>query len=379
MSVVFDPQSFVERPGIDGKGGELVPSELFWRKHCQYLKDHGYTLRPRYQPNWRPSWLDNSKRWTRCEDGVTAFGMLMDATRADGTLVMLKAIHPTRSPDEIPIGKLLSSERFASPRNHCVPYLEVIDPPDGSDEVFVVLPLLVRMEALPFKTVGEAVEFFRQIFEGLEFMHEHNIAHEYDFDGTYTSYNNIMADAHHLFDAPPHPFARYMRRDFSDKASLIASQTSKPVKYYLIDFDLSKEYPPGAPRLEEPPWGGDRTVPEHLLSDSPPCDPFPVDVYCLGNVIRQYFLDGCDFAKAKRGLEFMRELVDDMTNPDPQKRPQMGEANSRLKTTIEGLTDWKLRSPIVEVGQRTKVTKFIKHWATQLIRKARGIPAIPKP
>ena len=89
----------------------------------------------------------------------------MVATRADGTLVMLKAIHTTRSPDEILVGKLLSSERLVSPRNHCIPYLEVIDPPEGSAEAFIVLPLLVRMESLPFRTVGEAVEFFRQTFE----------------------------------------------------------------------------------------------------------------------------------------------------------------------------------------------------------------------
>ncbi|KAG6901306.1 hypothetical protein C0995_013876 [Termitomyces sp. Mi166 len=373
MSTVFDPQTFVDRPGVDGEGGELVPADLFWRKHCTYLKDHGYILRPRYQPDWRPSWLDNSKDWTDCEDGVAAFGILMDATRADGTLVMLKAIHPARSSTEIPVGKLLSSEPLASPRNHCVPYLEVIDPPEGSDEAFIVLPLLVKMEALPFKTVGEAVEFFRQTFEGLEFMHEHNIAH-----GD-CKHNNIMADAHHLFDAPPHPFSRYMKRDFSKKASLVASPTSKPVKYYLIDFDLSKEYLPGAPRLEEPPWGGDRTVPEHLLPNAPPCDPFPVDVYCLGNVVRENFLDGWKFAKAKKGFEFMRELIDDMTNPDPQKRIQMSEANSRLKTIIEGLSDWKLRSPVVDVDQRTKIVKLVGHWTIQLIRKVRGVPAIPKP
>ncbi|KAG5351585.1 hypothetical protein C0989_005741 [Termitomyces sp. Mn162] len=372
MSTPFDPQTFVAPPGVAAKDGQLIPAELFWRKHCQYLKDHGYTLRPRYQPDWRPSWLDTSKRWTECEDGVVATGSLMDASRADGTLVMLKAIHLVRSPDEIPVGKLLSSERLASPRNSCIPYLEVIDPPEGSEKAFLVLPLLLGIERAPFQTIGEVVEFFRQIFEGLEFMHEHNIAHED------CKYNNIMADSQHLFDAPPHPFLTFMKRDFTGRPSIVASRTIKPVKYYLIDFDLSKEYPPGAPRLEEPPWGGDKTVPEHLLPDAPPCDPFPVDVYCLGNCIRQHFLDGCIYAKAKRGFDFMRELIDDMTNSDPKKRPQMSEANSRLKIIIEGLSDWKLRSPIIEVDQRTKVTNLIGHWATQLIRKARRIPAIPK-
>ncbi|KAH0588446.1 hypothetical protein H2248_004291 [Termitomyces sp. 'cryptogamus'] len=160
---------------------------------------------------------------------------------------------------------------------------------------------------------------------------------------------------------------------------VVRSRTRKPVKYYLIDFDLSKEYPPGGPsRLEEPPWGGDKTVPEHLIPDAPPCDPFPVDVYCLGNCIRENFLDGDEFHKGRKGFEFMRELVDDMTNPDPLKRPQMSQAASRLNSIIDGLSDWQLRSPIVEVGQRTKVTTFVKHWTKQLVRKARGIPAIPK-
>ena len=95
------------------------------------------------------------------------------------------------------------------------------------------------------------------------------------------------------------------------------------------------------------------------------------------HVITTY--QGWKLAKAKKGFDFMRELIDDMTDPDPQKRPKMSEANSRLKTIIEGLGDWKLRSPVVEVGQRTKVTKSIRHWTTQLVRKARGIAAIPKP
>ncbi|KAG6859203.1 hypothetical protein C0995_010694, partial [Termitomyces sp. Mi166 len=84
------------------------------------------------------------------------------------------------------------------------------------------------------------------------------------------------------------------------------------------------------------------------------------------------------FCKGKKGFEFMRELVDDMTNPDPLKRPQMSEAVSRLNSIIDSLDDWKLRSPIVEVGQQTKVKRFIGHWTKQLFRKARGIPAIPK-
>lgn len=243
----------------------------------------------------------------------------MDATRADGTLVMLKAVQCKNSPDEIPVGTLLSSKRLASPRNHCIPYLEVIDPPEGSDDAFIVLPLLVNRTRLPLETIGEAVEFFRQLFEvgvvlkvsrirsvmpflrvwssctNTILLMSQNSKNMHKYKLTYIfrdcKFNNIMVDAHHLYNAPPHPFARHMRRDFTGEASLVASPTTKPVMYYLIDFDLSKEYPPGATRLENPPWGGDHTVPEHLLPDAQPCDPFPVDVYCLGNCIKQEYID----------------------------------------------------------------------------------------
>ncbi|KAG6918253.1 hypothetical protein DXG01_015627 [Tephrocybe rancida] len=167
-------------------------------------------------------------------------------------MVMLKAVNRIRTPDEIPVGKLLSSERLASPRNHCIPYLEVIDAPDGSDFSFIVFPLLLDTEHAPLKTIGEAVELFRQIFEG------------------------------------------------------------------------------------------------------------------------------CNYAKAKQGFEFMRELVNDMTNADPQKRPLMSEVVPRLNAIIEGLSDWELRSPVIRAGKRLKWRRRVAHWTVQLIRKARGIPAIPR-
>ncbi|KAG6855271.1 hypothetical protein H0H87_005757 [Tephrocybe sp. NHM501043] len=188
-----------------------------------------------------------------------------------------------------------------------------------------------------------------------------------------------MADVGHLFNAPPHPFEDDMRRDFKGEACVVTSRTKKPVKYYLLDFDLSREYLPGAHRLEIPPWGGDKSVPEHLLPGQPLCDPFPVDVYCLGNCIRRAFLDGwLTIMKPKEGFEFMRELIDDMTNPEPEKRPQMKEAVARLEAIVKGLSDDHLRSPVLEVGQHLKWKKRLAHWAKQRIYKARGIPAIPK-
>ncbi|KAG6815516.1 hypothetical protein H0H87_001035, partial [Tephrocybe sp. NHM501043] len=165
MAAEFDAAKFViQHDQIWGKG-QLTQIEVFWRKHCQFLKDQGYILRPRYQPDWKPSWLGTSNSFVDFEDGVTCIRPLLDAVRADGTLVMLKAVNPIEMPDEISAGKLLSSESMASPRNHCVPYLDILGPPEGSKEVFIVLPLLVYIDRAPFETIGEVMEFFRQIFE----------------------------------------------------------------------------------------------------------------------------------------------------------------------------------------------------------------------
>jgi len=98
-------------------------------------------------------------------------------------------------------------------------------------------------------------------------------------------------DATNLYLHPPHPVEPTTRRDFSGDVKH-TTRTRKPVKYYLIDFGLSRRYnPEDRPVLELPGWGGDKSVPEFLKSNDDPCDPFPVDVYCLGNVIRRNFTE----------------------------------------------------------------------------------------
>ncbi|KAG6826032.1 hypothetical protein H0H92_001362 [Tricholoma furcatifolium] len=371
MTAHFDVEAFVLPAYGDRENGELSAEEVFWRKHYHLFKAHGYTLRPRYRPDWIPSWWNASKLWFDCEDGQFNSVKALDATRDDGSIVMIKKLNPVDFPAEIPAGKLLSSE---SPRKRCIRYLEVIEPPENPEVAFIVMPYLLKTERVPFETIGEAVEFFRQIFEGLEFMHGNNIIH-----GDCKS-DNIMADAVHLYKDPPHPFAIQRTLGFRYLPFPAFSRTKKPVKYYLIDFDLAREYPPGTPRLKPAPWGGDKTVPEHKLPENlgVPCDPFPVDVYCLGNYIRRGFLDGWIAARPKQGFDFMRELINDMVNSDPCKRPTMKEAASRSNTIIEGLDDRKLRSPVLDVGKKMSLGQRIVYRTKQYIRKARGIPAIPR-
>ena len=50
----------------------LSENELWWTRHFQWLKDRGYLLRPRYAPDWVPSWLGTKKGMSSCEDSATA-------------------------------------------------------------------------------------------------------------------------------------------------------------------------------------------------------------------------------------------------------------------------------------------------------------------
>ena len=119
----------------------------------------------------------------------------MDAVRiADGEMVALKRVSRKIHPYEREIATMFSTEPLKSdPRNHCVPIFEVLDVPE-TDDFLLVMPMLRAFNNPPFKAVGEAVEFFRQLFEvclavlnlhasfdsdlqGLQFMHECHVAH----------------------------------------------------------------------------------------------------------------------------------------------------------------------------------------------------------
>jgi hypothetical protein len=43
--------------------------EVYWRDRYVWLKQSGYLLRPRYAPEWVPSWRGTDKSWLDCEDG----------------------------------------------------------------------------------------------------------------------------------------------------------------------------------------------------------------------------------------------------------------------------------------------------------------------
>ncbi|KAJ2986092.1 hypothetical protein NUW54_g9905 [Trametes sanguinea] len=126
--------------------------------------------RPRFRPDWVPSWTGTNRNPLGCEDGqMVTRRNVMDATSIqDGAIVVLKKNRTSAHPYEITIGRFFSNESMPwDPRNHCVPIYDVLDVPGDDDVKLLVMPLLYKFFAPPFLTVGEAVECCRQIIEGL--------------------------------------------------------------------------------------------------------------------------------------------------------------------------------------------------------------------
>ncbi|KAF5376355.1 hypothetical protein D9757_008688 [Collybiopsis confluens] len=360
------------------KDEELQDHEIFWRDHYEWLQDKGYRLRPRYRPGWVPSWLGTDQWSFGCEDaqynGVVEY--LMDAIRiTDGKPVMLRRPSPSPS-HELRIIQLISSFP-PEPRNHCIPIYEILTIPEANEEgrnQIAVMSFQAPWGGPNFETVGEVVDFCSQVFEGLEYIHSHNFSHND------AKIDNIMMDWYPLYPDPPHPIRTSKKMDWSGP-SKPRSRTLYPVKYHFIDWDLSRQWDlsSGIPPRLPPRYGGDSSVPEFRNNEF--CDPFAVDVYCLGNVIREKFIRGEPALRLppRRNVEFLAELVADMTQDDPIKRPKMGEVVTRLAEIRRGLGWWKLRS---RVSDKTVPLIFHLlyspfHWIKQLSYIIRRIPAIP--
>ncbi|KAH9996930.1 kinase-like domain-containing protein [Russula vinacea] len=324
--------------------GTLFKNEEWWRDQYYDIHNRGYELRPRYHPNWQPSWIRLGKDFFTVEDGQPSISRAtMDATRRrDGKQVMLKKVLPEEGPHELIITHLFSSRQFArDPRNHCVPLLDIIEmPPNG--QKLLVMPLLRPFNNPSFQTFGEFVAFFTQICEGLQFMHQRNIAHR---DCTA---NNIMFDPSEMYPQGFHPTEMDRSRNFKGRAKRY-TRTQRPPRYYLIDFGLSRQYL-SRRALDVPLRGGDKSAPEHRNVTR--CNPFYTDIYYLGNLVRR------EFIKKYHGFEFMQDLVDEMTRVNPANRPLIEDVVARFSHIRKYLSGFKLRSPLVSKEKPSLFTIF---------------------
>ncbi|TBU31640.1 hypothetical protein BD311DRAFT_775952 [Dichomitus squalens] len=159
------------------------------------------------------------------------------------------------------------------------------------------MPPLLRYEDLTFKRVGEAIDLVRQLFEGLLFLHRHYIAH----------------------------------RDYTSRHIAMLAECPWP-QYYITLSLASHAYDPNEELLAFPYVGGDMSVPEYRQGLLGRHDPFAIDVYCLGNLIKR------DFIQVYSNLDFMSDLVANMVHDDPGKRPPMDEVMEEFEKAVGGLT-----------------------------------------
>lgn len=72
------------------------------------------------------------------------------------------------------------------------------------------------------------------------------------------------------------------------------SRTRRPTKYFLIDFGLSGIFDPAKGRTTAiPVLSGDQTVPEFQNNMERRHEVYPTDVYYIGNMVRECFLEVC--------------------------------------------------------------------------------------
>ena len=130
-------------------------------------------------------------------------------------------------------------------------------------------------------------------------MHNHLIAHWYAMFAAESiqyslsvssdlQYANVMMEPIPLLSDVPHPTHPHRSYDFQRKVKQ-STRTKRPTKYYIIDFGLSRQFSPGEELIAPLNIGGDRSVPEYQ-DPSRMHNPFPIDVYHLGNMIKTRYM-----------------------------------------------------------------------------------------
>ncbi len=151
------------------------------------------------------------------------------------------------------------------------------------------------------------------------------------------AYKNIMMDASALFPRGFHPVIQCSLPDVSAEAPVL-SRAVMHINYYFIDFGISSYFRPDSfSRLVVGSSGLDQEPPE--LSRIVPYDPFKLDVFLIGNLIRRHFCDVCTSRHTSSransqnpceqkysNLPMLEPLMKEMVHPDPARRPTAAEA-----------------------------------------------------
>ncbi|KAJ7220162.1 kinase-like domain-containing protein [Mycena pura] len=337
-SALDDLQAAFRKLSFSGRTfRERTLREQFWVGSYEFLLSRGYQLRPRYHPGWVPG--------KHYEHSFISYNTnALDALCIkDNQKVVLKRVDEK----ELNIFRYLDALR-SDARNHTIPLLDVI-PYTGTEWTFVVMPYCRLFDSPPFHCRGEFVDAMKQYINGLQFMHEHNVVH---FD--IAPQNMVMEESRlipkgsHWRNPESHSGSTGHFFSWKNRCSLHPA-----VRYYYIDFGLSKHFPGGkeSARLTSTL----RTfpmIPE--LSLTVPYNPFYVDIFQLGLAMSRIIDD-------YPALEDFRTVAASLTVDDPLARATLEDTLKELNCMCDQMSPSLLRKRIWEKGitRWRKVTRIV--------------------
>ncbi|KAG9092645.1 hypothetical protein FRC06_011851, partial [Ceratobasidium sp. 370] len=324
---------------------QLSDEEKRWAGYYPYLLAKGYQLRARYRPGWIPSWQTDGRNPLVCEDSWDALVLqpfrTLDALHVrDQRWVIIKMVLPSTQTkeghQEVEILQRFSSGDLANnPANHVVPCLDTFPVPDIDGGIFYVMPLLTRYDRPPFWCLGEIRDLLFQLFEGLMFLHQHNVAH-CDIAGA-----NVMMDGRPLYSEQFHPLNQMFSLD-GRRIVKPRGRSGLPIRYYYIDFGYSVWN-----RAEDPKFrieGIEAREPAPEQAEGNFYDPFAVDVFQLGAILRG------DLIPEIPRLRFLLPLARAMTENDPKKRISLPQAQILLYKAFAAQGSRRMRWPLIPKG-----------------------------
>ncbi|KIY45828.1 hypothetical protein FISHEDRAFT_76073 [Fistulina hepatica ATCC 64428] len=307
--------------------GDRQPWEERWVELHPFLTSLGYKVRPRYCPDWIPSW-DEGDDLSNVEDAI----VLPSPSCLDG--IRIKDDQPVvfkrTTKEEAQLTKRLSDMRGA--HNHTVPVFDILQLPDSEDWL-IIMDRIRRADDPPFAKVGEVYQFVMQAVAGLKFMHRLNVAHR-----NITMYN-MLFNGRRIIPFESWHFVRPWTVDGAHELKEVYFRfKSDPVIYYYCDFHTAVSFPSNSKRRRVPCYKGQHHIPPEAEANlDKPIDPFKADVWQLGAMMRQSLLD------VYTDIEWLAPFADMLCNPDPDKRPTATKAYDRIVELVTQYSKQKLR------------------------------------
>ncbi len=209
--------------------------------------------------------------------------------------------------------ELNSLELRKDPWNPCPHVLQVVDHDSDSEYVYFCMERLNEYNAPAMTTVAQYIDFFRQVLEGLSFLHEHNLVNfscsdpsSYMVDlGSGPLSTNASSVA--LASATPsrgqaqgaiaplkisighrdqhHQYHRHLRHLAPGSEARFFDRSMYPVRYYFVNFSHTRRMHDDAPRSTSTPPSSKYPIPPQQSS------PFKQDVKDLGSMFDRMLND----------------------------------------------------------------------------------------